>query len=62
MATIQTMWVLQWERYTGMAKSQDAPPEFWVEYKKITLPRDKQITEFEVQKLKKLMAQFKLEL
>jgi hypothetical protein len=56
------MWVLQWDRYTVMAKSQDAPPEFWNEYRKIVLPTDGQITESEVVKLRRLMAQFKLEL
>ena len=58
---MQTMWVLQWERYTGIAKSQDAPPEFWIEYQKIQLPADGQITQVEVNKLKALMASFKLE-
>lgn len=62
MATTQTMWVLQWDRYTSIAKSQEAPAEFWEEYKKISLPKDQQITEHEIQKLKSLMARFKLEL
>jgi len=62
MATAQTIWVLQWDRYTGMAKTQEAPPEFWVEYKKISIPRDGQITEFHINQLKKLMATFKLDL
>jgi hypothetical protein len=62
MATTQTLWVLQWERYTSIAKSQDAPPEFWTEYRKITVPADGQITEVEIQKLKTLMARFKLDL
>ncbi len=62
MATTQTMWVLQWDRYTSIAKSQDAPEEFWIEYKKIALPAGGQVTESEVQKLKGLMARFKLEL
>jgi hypothetical protein len=62
MVTSQTMWVLQWDRYTGIAKSQDAPPQFWIEYKKIILPSDGQVTKAEVDQLKKLMAQFKLEL
>ena len=56
------MWVLQWDRYTSIAKTQDAPPEFWTEYHKIVLPSDGQITESEIIKLKKLMSQFKLEL
>ncbi len=56
------MWVLQWDRYTEIAKSQNAPPEFWTEYQKITLPTDGQITELEIQKLKGLMARFKLTL
>jgi hypothetical protein len=56
------MWVLQWDRYTGIAKSQDAPPEFWVKYRKIALPSDGQITESEIAQLKQLMAEFKLEL
>ena len=56
----QTIWVLQWERYTSMAKHQDAPPEFWVEYKKIVIPSNGQVTESDVKKLKALMAAFKL--
>jgi len=60
MATTQTIWVLQWERYTGMAKTQTAPPEFWAEYAKIAKPRDGQITETEILKLRELMARFKL--
>ena len=62
MATSQTIWVLQWDRYTGMAKTQDAPPEFWTEYKKIKVPSDGQITQSEIMKLKDLMAKYKLEL
>lgn len=62
MATSQTMWVLQWDRYTGIAKSQDAPQEFWTEYHKIALPSDGQITEVEIAQLKKLMTRFNLEL
>lgn len=62
MATTQTIWVLQWERYTNMAKSQDAPDEFWSEYKRIAVPKDGQVTEFHIKKLKDLMAQFKLHL
>ena len=62
MATTQTIWVLQWERYTGMARSQGAPPEFWTEYAKISKPVDGQITETEIRTLKELMARFKLEL
>jgi hypothetical protein len=60
MATTQTMWVLQWDRYTSIAQAQDAPPEFWTEYKKIVLPADGQITEVEIQQLKSLMARYKL--
>lgn len=62
MAVTQTMWVLQWDRYTAMAKSQNAPPEFWEEYKKIKTPSNGQITEYEILKLKSLMAAFKLSL
>ena len=62
MATTQTIWNLQWERYSGIAKSQDAPPAFWAEFKKIVLPKDGQITETEISKLKALMASFKLHL
>ena len=62
MAIFQTIWVLQWDRYTSIAKSQDAPPEFWTEYRKIVLPKDGQITETEISKLKVLMAHFKLTL
>ena len=62
MVTSQTIWVLQWERYTSIAKSQSAPPEFWTEYHKIIVPRDGQITEVEIVALRKLMALFKLEL
>lgn len=61
MAIAQTMWVIQWERYTSIAKSQNAPPEFWVEYKKIPTSNG-QITESSVVLLKALMAQFKLQL
>lgn len=56
------MWVLQWDRYSEIATSQSAPPAFWDEYKTITLPRDGQITEFHVSKLKELMARYKLNL
>jgi len=56
------MWVLQWDRYTGIAKSQDAPPDFWTAYHKIPLPADGQITEIEIAQLKALMAHFKLTL
>ena len=56
------MWVLQWDRYTSIAKSQNAPAEFWAEYRKIILPADGQVTEAEIVKLRTLMAQFKLEL
>ena len=62
MAISQTMWVLQWDRYTSIAKSQNAPPEFWTEYRKIILPSDGQITEAEIVQLRKLMALFKLKL
>jgi len=62
MVTSQTIWVLQWDRYTGMAKSQEAPPEFWVEYRKISVPSNRQITEVEITQLKNLMAKFNLEL
>jgi hypothetical protein len=62
MAVTQTIWVLQWDRYTSIAKSQDAPPEFWVEYKKIALPSDGQITEYHIKQLKALMLTFKLAL
>ena len=62
MATSQTIWVLQWDRYTGIAKSQEAPPEFWVEYRKIVVPSNGQITKVEIAKLKELMAEFNLEL
>jgi hypothetical protein len=61
MAISQTIWVLQWARYTEMAKNQDAPPEFWAQYHKITLPSDMQVTEYEIKQLRELMAQFKLE-
>ena len=61
MVVSQTIWVLQWERYTSIAKSQDAPPEFWELYKKIPIPSNKQITEREIQQLKALMTQFKIE-
>jgi hypothetical protein len=44
-----------------MAKTQDAPPEFWTEYAKIVKPRDGQITELEIRKLKELMARFGLD-
>ena len=62
MAILQTIWVLQWDRYTSIAKSQNAPPAFWVEYDKIVLPSNGQITEAEILQLRKLMAQFKLDL
>jgi len=62
MTTTQTIWVLQWERYTAMAKTQDAPAEFWEAYRKIQLPAQKQITQSELEKLKDLMKRFKLEL
>jgi hypothetical protein len=62
MAVTQTIWVLQWERYTGIAKSQGAPPEFWEQYKNIKVPSNGQITEAEVVKLKALMAKFQLSL
>ena len=62
MATAQTIWVLQWERYTSIAKSQGAPPEFWTQYQKIVLPPKGQVTEAEIQKLKKLIEHFKLSL
>ncbi len=62
MTTTQTMWVLQWDRYTAIAKSQNASPEFWTEYRKIKIPSDGQITEFEIGKLKELMGTFKLDL
>jgi hypothetical protein len=62
MVISQTIWVLQWDRYTSIAESQNAPPEFWAEYRKIVLPSDGQITEAEIIKLKTLMARFKLEL
>ena len=62
MATWQTIWVLQWDRYTSIAKSQDAPIEFWTEYRKIVVPSNGQITQVEIAKLKELMAKFKLEL
>ena len=62
MATSQTIWVLQWERYVSIAKSQDAPPEFWTAFKMIPLPADGQITQGEIGQLKQLMAAFKLEL
>ncbi len=61
MAVTQTIWVLQWERYTDMAKNQDAPAEFWAEYKKIILPSNGQITEVEIQKLKNLMTGFEID-
>lgn len=60
MAVAQTTWVLQWDRYTEMAKSQNAPAEFWAEYKKIVLPRDGQVKDFHLKQLKELMARFKL--
>ncbi|GEM_PF-5526460 len=56
----QTIWVLQWDRYTSMAKSQNAPALFWEEYKKIKIPSDGQITEVEITKLRSLMAAFQL--
>jgi len=62
MATSQTIWVLQWERYTGIAKCQEAPPEFWTEYRKIEVPANGQITHEQIVKLKDLMAKFKLDL
>lgn len=62
MAVAQTIWVLQWDRYTSIAKSQDAPVEFWTEYKAIAVPRDRQITEVEITKLKALMARYHLDL
>lgn len=62
MTTMQTIWVLQWDRYTGIAKSQNAPPEFWAEYRKIPIPPNRQFTEVEIAKLKELMAHYKLEL
>lgn len=45
-----------------MAKSQNASPEFWTEYRKIVVPSNGQVTEAEIQKLKALMATFKLSL
>ncbi len=62
MAINQTMWVLQWERYSGIAKTQNPPPEFWKEHKAIAVPSKGQITEAEIQKLKSLMARFNLKL
>lgn len=62
MTVTQTIWVLQWERYSSIAKSQKAPAEFWIEYKKIKLPANGQITEYEIQKLKELMVIFHLSL
>lgn len=62
MATEQTLWVQQWARYSEMAKSQDAPPEFWIAYKKISIPANGQITESQIIKLKELMANYKLHL
>ena len=62
MAVTQTMWVLQWDRYTSIAKSQVAPDEFWIEYKKIKLPSDGQITQLEIERLKELMEKFRLSL
>lgn len=62
MPITQTIWVLQWERYTSIAKTQDAPPEFWVEYHKIKIPSGGQVTEYEVRQLKALMNTFKLSL
>lgn len=62
MTTTQTIWVLQWDRYTSVAKNHGAPPAFWAEYAKITRPRDGQITEIEIVKLKELMARFHIEL
>lgn len=62
MATTQTMWVLQWERYTSIAKSQNAPPQFWIKHKEIKIPKDGQVTEREVKRLKEIMKEFNLEL
>ncbi len=62
MAIAQTIWVLQWYRYTGMARSQEASPEFWLEYRKIAVPSNGQVTEVEVAQLKELMAKYKLDL
>jgi len=62
MPVTQTIWVLQWYRYIGMAKSQDAPCEFWVGFQKIAVPASGQITEVEIKKLKDLMAKFNLNL
>ncbi len=62
MSVTQTMWVLQWDRYTGMAKSQKAPPEFWAEYDRIAIPSDGQITEYHVKLLRALMNRYKLAL
>ena len=62
MVTTQTIWVLQWYRYIGMAKTQEAPREFWAEFGKIAVPSNGQITEVEIAKLKELMAKFNLEL
>ncbi|MBI1860528.1 MAG: hypothetical protein HYR96_06390 [Deltaproteobacteria bacterium] len=62
MVTTQTIWVVQWERYTEMAKSQNAPMAFWIEVKKIAIPAQGQVTETEIKQLKALMLQFKLAL
>lgn len=62
MATTQTIWVLQWDRYTSIAKSQDASDEFWSAYKGIALPADGQVTEYHIKLLKELMARFNLHL
>jgi hypothetical protein len=54
-----TICQLQWDRLTDMAKMQQAPPEFWAAHKAIR-PRGGQIEQPELDKLRKLMLEFKL--
>ena len=55
-----TIWQLQWERLKAMARTQQAPEEFWSAFREIHVPSGGQVEQAEVEKLKALMDKFKL--